>query len=250
MPARTPQPAERPPRRGRRALVLGLLLAPCLVGCALAEKHRAKKIPQLGLYDPTQPRELCKVTMPPLVVEPPDELEITARPTGLELPLANFVVRPDGVVDLGYYGEVYVTGLTVPQVELKIAQHLAVAAAQQGADLGHEPIRVSVRLVSHARSKQYYVIGTVNLPGSYPITGNDTVLDAILRAGLLSYSYPDKAYLARPHPAGGPEQLLRIDWERIKQGDTLTNYQLMPGDRIVVPGGRPPGLLQTLAGGR
>jgi polysaccharide export outer membrane protein len=32
-------------------------------------------------------------------------------------------------------------------------------------------------------------------------------------------------------------------------GDTMTNYQLMPGDRIVVPGGKEPGLLKTVLGG-
>jgi polysaccharide export outer membrane protein len=40
---------------------------------------------------------------------------------------------------------------------------------------------------------------------------------------------------------------LKIDWCGIKdRGDTLTNYQLFPGDRIVVPGTRPPGLIATL----
>ena len=43
--------------------------------------------------------------------------------------------------------------------------------------------------------------------------------------------------------------VLRIDWVGIKErGDTTTNYQLFPGDRIVVPGTREPGLLGTLFG--
>ena len=29
----------------------------------------------------------------------------------------------------------------------------------------------------------------------------------------------------------------------------MTNYQIFPGDRLVVPGGRPPGLLGSLFGG-
>ena len=84
---------------------------------------------------------------------------------------------------------------------------------------------------------------------TFKLGGQYFVLDGILKAGLRSNSLPEKAYLARPHPAGGPDQVLRIDWERIKMGDTFTNYQLLPGDRIVVPGGRPPGLLATLFGG-
>jgi polysaccharide export outer membrane protein len=44
--------------------------------------------------------------------------------------------------------------------------------------------------------------------------------------------------------------VLKIDWCGIKdRGDTLTNYQVLPGDRIIVPGGKPPGVLQTLLGG-
>ena len=43
--------------------------------------------------------------------------------------------------------------------------------------------------------------------------------------------------------------MLKIDWFGIKdRGDTLTNYQVMPGDRVVVPGTKPPGLLSSLLG--
>ena len=63
------------------------------------------------------------------------------------------------------------------------------------------------------------------------------MLDAILQAGLKTNSLPEKAYLVRPHPVGGHDQVLKIDWCGIRErGDTLTNYQLFPGDRIVVPG--------------
>ena len=34
---------------------------------------------------------------------------------------------------------------------------------------------------------------------------------------------------------GGPDQVLPVDWEAItRQGDTKTNYQLQPGDRLYV----------------
>ena len=76
------------------------------------------------------------------------------------------------------------------------------------------------------------------------------IFGAILAAGLRTNSLPEKAYLVRPHPAGGPDTILKIDWFGIKdRGDTLTNYQIFPGDRIIVPGGKPPGLLSTLLGG-
>ncbi len=240
--------SNRPAMTYRTLGLLGLVLAPLTLatGCGLMDGHREKKIPHLGCYDPNQPRELQMVSLPPYVVEPPDELEISVRPATLDLPLSSVIVKPDGNIDLGFAGEIYVSGLTMEEVERKLAQHFTrIAAAREIKD----PVQVSVRLVNGSQSKQYYVLGTVSSPGAFPITGGETVLDGILRAGLRTNSLPEKAYLARPHPAGGPDQLLRIDWERIKNGETYTNYQLLPGDRIIIPGGKPPGLLSTLFGG-
>ena len=229
----------------RLALVVGLFAG--FAGCSSLDKHSERKIPQPGVVDPHQPRELTMVSYPQYVVEPPDELEITVRPAALELSTSTLVVRQDGVLDMGFHGDVYVAGLTLEETELKIAQHLDRFAAQKGLK---ERVQVSARLVNGGQSKQYYVLGTVTTQGKFPVTGNETVLDAILQAGLRSNSLPEKAYLVRPHPAGGPDTILRIDWEGIKdRGDTLTNYQVFPGDRIVVPGGRPPSLLGSLVGG-
>jgi polysaccharide export outer membrane protein len=237
------------PALGRRwawLLVAGLL-AP-LPGCrGMGAHHAANHIPQLGVIDPHQPRELQMVSMPPYVVEPPDELEVSVRPALNDLSVMTVTVQADGNIDLGFLGDVYVAGLTLEQVERKVAQHLA---AQGSSDRPGRPYHVSVRLFNGSQSKSYYVLGTVTTQGKFPIKGNETVLEGILTAGLRPNSLPQKAYLVRPHPAGGPDQVLKIDWIGIKErGDTLTNYQLFPGDRIIVPGTKPPGLLSTLLGG-
>jgi polysaccharide export outer membrane protein len=182
------------------------------------------------------------------VVAPRDDLEVAVKPNVPDLTHPTFVVQPDGTIDLDYAGELYVVGLTLAQVETKIAQALTVYA---GPNRPPDPYKVSVRLIGSSPSRSYYVIGTVTTQGRFPITGTETVLDAILQAGLRPNSLPQKAYLVRPHPAGGPDQVLRIDWFGIKdRGDTLTNYQILPGDRIIVPGGKPPGVLSNLLGGR
>jgi polysaccharide biosynthesis/export protein len=232
-------------RRLRLSLACGI---PLLAGCqGLMGSHAERRIPQYGVVDPSLTRELKMVSLPPYVVEPPDELEITVRPAIMEQATSTLTVQADGNIDMGFSGDVYVAGLTLEQVEQKIAQHLM---ANAGARRPREPYQVSVRLVNGSQSKFFYVLGTVTTQGRFPITGNDTVLDAILTAGLRINSLPEKAYLVRPHPAGGPDQVYRIDWFGIKdRGDTLTNYQVFPGDRIVVPGGRAPGLLSTLLGG-
>jgi polysaccharide export outer membrane protein len=233
-----------------RGLCALLCLAPWLAGCGMSSRHAARQIPQLGIIDPHQPKELEMVSMPPYVVEPPDELEISVRPTPAAMAnQTTFVVRSDGNIDLGFAGDVYVAGLTLSQVEQKVAQHLEAVSASRG-ERTRERIEASARLVNGSQSKFYYVLGTVSNQGRFPITGNETVLDGILAAGLRSNSLPEKSYLVRPHPNGGADQVYRIDWDGIKlRGDTLTNYQLFPGDRIVVPGGKAPSLLSTLVGG-
>jgi polysaccharide export outer membrane protein len=237
-----------PARRSLLPLPLFALALLAGEGCSsMGARHAANHIPQLGVIDPNQARELQMVSMPPYVVEPPDELDVSVRPAHPDFSLTTLTVQMDGNIDLGHAGDVYVAGLTLQQIELKLAQQLAAIAGKQAPQGGYQ---VSVRLVNGSQSKSYYVLGAVTTQGKFSITGNETVLDGILQAGLRTNSMPEKAYLVRPHPAGGPDQILAIDWCGIRdRGDTLTNYQLFPGDRIVVPGGKPPGLLSTLFGG-
>ena len=70
-----------------------------------------------------------------------------------------------------------------------------------------------------------------------PITGNETVLDAINYAdGLTPTAAPQNIRLVRPAPPGACcEQVLPVNLAAITSGgDPTTNYQFMPGDRIVV----------------
>jgi polysaccharide export outer membrane protein len=232
----------------RLSILGGGLVLIASAGChALGKRHEEKSIPQYGTIDPGLPGELRKVTQAPYVIEPPDELEITAQPSFPNLGPATFTVQPDGVVDLGLPGDVYVCGLTLAEAEERITLQLDDAARARN-PRAVERYRVSVRLANN-QSKYYYVIGTVQNQGRFKLLGNETVLDALMQAGLKSNSLPEKAYLVRPHPLGGPDQVYRIDWCGIKdRGDTLTNYQIFPGDRVVVPGTKPPGLITTLLG--
>src|SRR4051812_49092935 len=111
--------------RGRSMLRILAVILPSLAGCqGLLGRHAEDKIPQYGEIDPHQPRELQMVSLPVYVVEPPDELEISVRPAFPDLSLTTLTVQSDGNIDLGFAGDVYVAGLTLAQVELKISQHL------------------------------------------------------------------------------------------------------------------------------
>ena len=112
------------------------------------------------------------------------------------------------------------------QIESEVAA--AVATAK---DAG----AVNVRLVN-PQSAVYYVLGEVSSPGSFPLIGRETVLDAILAAGgLTDKASPCNIILSRPSPPCGCRTVIPICYTNIvQQGDTTTNFQVMPGDRIFV----------------
>lgn len=242
-------------RDGFRPALLGVVIVLfCIAlasvsGCAHQQRKEEQQIPQYGVVDLTQPRELDKILLPPYIIEPPDELEVLVKPSSIDVTQRLVTVQSDGVIDLGFAGEVPVVGLTLAQAESVIKTHL-VGELTRGDRLPEDPVEVSVRLASASQSKFYYVIGAVSNQGPIPYKGGETVLQAILQAGLRSNSLPEKAYVSRPQRMGHPDIVLRVDWEAIRdRGDTTTNYQVFPGDRIVVPGTKERGLLQTLLGG-
>jgi polysaccharide export outer membrane protein len=190
----------------------------------------------------------AKVALPEYVVEPPDILVVEVVEALPAQPIkGERLVRPDGTISLGWYGDIQVSGLTITQIkEAVIAQlrkHLgekALGLVRQDGDrlIPVEPkdsSRVFVD-VSAYNSKVYYVQGEVASPGRLNITGNETVLDAINYAGgLLPTAANQNIRLVRPASNGAPEQTLPINLAAIiNAGDTTTNYQLKPNDRLVV----------------
>jgi polysaccharide biosynthesis/export protein len=88
-------------------------------------------------------------------------------------------------------------------------------------------------------SKWYYVItdfaGSGEQVVRLPATGNETVLDAISQIGGLSPVSSKRIWVARPAPAGSPDQVLPVDWKGItRRAQTATNYQVLPNDRVYV----------------
>src|SRR4029077_6659871 len=95
--------------------------------------------------------------------------------------------------------------------------------------------------VTQYMSKRYYVIldggGNGEQITPFPITGSETVLDALANVnGLHAVASKRNIWVARRCPMPGlPEQILPVDYVGITQhGVTATNYQVMPGDRIYV----------------
>ena len=141
------------------------------------------------------------------------------------------IVRPDGTVSLGTYGSAFVGGMTVEQAKYAIEQHLANFLDQP---------EVSIDVFSY-NSKYYYLVldggGYGQQVIRLPVTGRDTVLDAVSQInGLPSVASTHHIWVARPN-GGDPcqEQILPVDWQSLTRcGNPATNYQLMPNDRVYV----------------
>ncbi|HUR53300.1 MAG TPA: polysaccharide biosynthesis/export family protein [Gemmataceae bacterium] len=140
------------------------------------------------------------------------------------------LVRPDGTVALGTYGTVRVSGMTLAQVRAAIEAHLS-------AYLLNPEISVDVQ---NYNSKLYYVVldgaGAGQTVVRLPITGNETVIDAISQVnGLTVVSSQNRIWVSRPAPEGACPQILPVDWKGVvEKGETATNYQILPGDRVFV----------------
>jgi len=169
------------------------------------------------------------------------------------------LVRPDGTISLGFYGDVHVAGLTLPEIKAKIVRHMAKYLSDDLLGLIEydpetlEPLvdprtgkpkmidpkdtdRVFVDVTGY-NSGVYYVEGDVSTPSRLSYTGNETVLDVIhYVGGLLPSADRSKIRLIRSFPKGSAVQVLPVDYEEITMGtDSSTNYQLLPNDRLVVP---------------
>ena len=141
------------------------------------------------------------------------------------------LVRPDGTVSLGIYGSVSVAGKTLDETKVHLERHLA-------AHIYRPEINVDVLAYN---SKIYYVItdgaGAGEQVFRFPCTGNETILDAVSQInGLPTVASKKHIWIARPAPPElGRDQVLQVDWDGIvRRGQTTTNFQVLPGDRIYV----------------
>ena len=267
-------------QRGIAGVVTAVGLA--AAGCAhpgqspLLNPHMLDHVPP---PDAGVPRELCKVTLPPYVIEPPDRLLIEVvtiteeeedagvadkpkvkRPVVRDLPVQpvrnEFQVHPDGTVYLGIWGSVPVAGLSKEQAAEAVRQKIAtkeVLTLPGTKGIKPETIYVVLDVTAYA-SKVYYVItdggGAGEQMVARPIVGSETVADAIAAVGgLPPVASRRDIWVARRAPVPGmPEQILPVDWVGMSQyGIAATNYQIMPGDRIYVKAQRIVTIDTTLA---
>lgn len=173
-------------------------------------------------------RELNQEPVLNYFVEPGDRILIEPVKLDSELDLiGDQLVQVDGSIDLGEFGRLRVAGFTVEGIEAAISDHIQQATEKYEL--------VNVQLIE-TNAALFYVLGEVGSPGAYELAGRELVLDGLLRAGgLTSKASPCNIVLVRPTGPCDCRVVLPVCYRQITQlGDTTTNYQLQPGDRIVV----------------
>lgn len=165
----------------------------------------------------------------------------STEPALLQPITGEHLVAPDGKVNLGMYGRVSLSGKTLEQAKAAIEKHLA--------RFLDEPV-AAVTVFAY-NSKVYYVFvedSNGERVHRFPITGNETVLDALTQVEGLGAMAKKRIWIARPMPGGaGKDVILQVDWQQITKGAaTASNYQLLPGDRVFVTDGPPEARLQSV----
>ncbi|MGH9641022.1 MAG: polysaccharide biosynthesis/export family protein [Terriglobales bacterium] len=135
-------------------------------------------------------------------------------------------VRPDGMISVALAGDVKAAGLTVKELQASLSAKLK-------AYVDNPEVSVSVQ---EFHSQKFNILGEVNKPGAYSLTGPTTILDAIAQAGgFKDFAKTKKIYILRT-AADGKQLKLPFNYNEVIKGKQMdTNVELAPRDTIVVP---------------
>jgi len=149
-----------------------------------------------------------------------------------------FTVEADGSFTFPLIGRVKAGGLSLRQFEGELRKKLA--------DGYFKNPQVSVAVESY-RSQRIFIVGEVRSPGTYPLTGDMTLIEAIARAGSMTPAASLEAIVVRA-PAGrradGPilpgqkaeaAETQRVNLRDLQSGVLSQNIALRDGDTIFVP---------------
>jgi polysaccharide export outer membrane protein len=106
-----------------------------------------------------------------------------------------YAVEIDGSFTFPYIGRVKAGGLTIRAFEQELRTRLA--------DGFFKNPQIAVSVESY-RSQRIFVMGEVRTPGTFPITGEVTLLDAIAKAGFATIDAGDEVVVIRGGKGAGP----------------------------------------------
>jgi len=169
------------------------------------------------------------------IVGPQDVLTVTvydqADLTG------KYPVDADGTLTFPLIGRVKVGGLNLRAVEAELKKQLA------NGYLKNPQVSVAVE---QFKSQRIFVMGEVRAPGTYPLSGEMTVIEALARAGSMTSDAADEVMIVRPSTGSAgtgpvmPDQqkdatVIHVNVRDLQAGKLSQNVALRDGDTLVVP---------------
>jgi len=135
------------------------------------------------------------------------------------------VVQPDGVIRFPLAGEVNAKGLSLSEVEQRLANQLSKYIPDPA---------LSVSLVQ-SLGNRVYVVGRVNKPGEYALSRDIDVMQALaLAGGVTPFAKKSKIKILRA--VKGKQEVLLFNYKEVESGERISqNIFLVPGDTVIVP---------------
>lgn len=168
------------------------------------------------------------------VVGPQDILTITSFDQ--EDLSGKYPVDADGTFTFPLIGRVKAAGLTLRELEAELKRML-----KEG--FFKDP-QLSVAIETY-KSQKIHIVGEVRNPGTYPLTGDMSLIEAIARAGSTLPTASGEALVVRAKsgkaadgpvmPNGVDTEATTVDLKELQSGALSKNVALKDGDTIFVP---------------
>jgi polysaccharide export outer membrane protein len=168
------------------------------------------------------------------VVGPQDVLNITSYDQA-DLS-GKFALEADGTFTYPMIGRVKAGGLTLRGVEGAIKKQLI--------DDGYFKNPQITVAVDTYKSQRVFIVGEVRTPGTYPLSGNTNLVEALARAGstlpgasgdaIIVHAGEDAAGPTLPTQTDGAD-IVRVNLRELENGAFELNTLLRDGDTIFVP---------------
>ena len=168
------------------------------------------------------------------VIGPQDVLTITSYDQA-ELS-GRFTVEADGTFTYPLIGRVKAGGLTLRQIEAQVKAQL-----KDGGFFRNPQITVAVDTY---KSQKVFIVGEVRMPGTYPLSGDMNLVEALARAGSTLPSASGEAVIVHApgaaagptmSPSAGADNTVRVNIHDLEKGIFSHNAALRDGDTIFVP---------------
>ena len=208
--------------RGISNLALFLSLLMCTVVTARAQTQPSVPAPPLA-------------TVTDYVVGPQDILTITSYDQA-DLS-GKFSLEADGTFTFPMIGRVKAGGLTLRQVEAQLKKQL-----KEGGFFNNPQVTVAIE---QYKSQKIFIVGEVRAPGTYPLSGDMKLVEALARAGSTLPSASGEAVIVHPSKKNvtGPvlpnqddlANVVRVNLRDLENGVFSQNAALRDGDTIFVP---------------